>query len=126
AASWPVLGYALALTLLTKSPPPALEADGGAVYLPYSRLSNREAEAAFPGVLSYNRNRDSRLYFQRQRERPPNRKRTLVVNPSQYRRRCGAAGRREIGADNAARLGGSLLAPMIGCGDDAECQKPWS
>ena len=69
-------GYALPLTQLTKSPPSVGEADDGAVYLLYLGFSNREAHAPFPDVLSYDRNRDSRLYFQRQRERPPNGYRT--------------------------------------------------
>jgi hypothetical protein len=46
----------LPLTQLTKSPPSVGGADGGAVYLPYLGLSNREAHAPFPGVLTYNRN----------------------------------------------------------------------
>src|SRR3954447_12469698 len=80
-------------------------ADDGAVYLPNSRLSNREAEAAFPGVLSYNRNRDSRLHFQRQRERQPNRKRTRCDNSFSAPpppRRARPAG--EIKTDNTGRL----------------------
>jgi CheY-like chemotaxis protein len=56
-----VPGYALPLTQLTKSPPPELGAEGGAVYLPYLGLSNRQTDAAFPRVLSYNRDRDSRF-----------------------------------------------------------------
>lgn len=42
-----MLGYALALTLLTKSPPPALEADGGAVYLLSHETPNFEIGSVF-------------------------------------------------------------------------------